>query len=144
VSYRDLRGDEIIRDGDEFFHDDKGHGQWFVAVPDGRYVGSRVDETGLQWRRPVTDEPKQPTSSGNKYHRVIRPSMGEGGAVPITVDVYDVLTAFGVTCPGIGHAIKKLLCPGIRGTKSARQDISEAIGSLHRALELIGGDNERD
>lgn len=66
--------------------------------------------------------------------------MGESGAAPITVDVYDVLTAFAVTCPAIGHAIKKLLCPGTRGSKSARQDISEAIGSLHRALELIGGD----
>jgi len=142
VSYRTLQGDEIIREGDEAWSTQ--HQLRFFAVPDGRYVGSRVDETGLQWRRPVTDEPKQPTSSGNKYHRVIRPSMGESGAVPITVDVYDVLGAYGVTCPAIGHAIKKLLCPGMRGAKTARQDISEAIGSLHRALELMGGDNEHD
>lgn len=142
MSYRDLRGDETIREGDEVWN--RLHNQWFPAYPDSKYLGNRVDATGREWRRPA-GQPEQPTSPANKYHRVIRPSMGESGAAPITVDVYDVLTAFAVTCPAIQHAVKKLLCPGMRGAKSARQDIGEAIGSLHRALELMGGDgDERD
>lgn len=53
-------------------------------------------------------------SSGNKYHRKIRGLASHGGG-EVTVDVYSVLTAFAVTSPGVQHAIKKLLCAGIRG-----------------------------
>lgn len=97
----------------------------------------------MRWRRPWAATPEQPAASpGSKYHRVIRPSIGDGGDAPITVDVYDVLTAFAVTCPAIQHAVKKLLCPGMRGSKSEWQDIHEAIVSLYRAMELIGGDGD--
>ena len=139
MSYRDLRGDEVVQPSDEVWNP---HWEaWMPILAGSECIGSMVDETGRQWRRPLAEQPPTPAPA-NKYHRVIRPSMGEDGATPITVDVYDVLTAFGVTCPAIGHAIKKLLCPGMRGSKSARQDISEAIGSLHRALELMGGDDD--
>jgi hypothetical protein len=53
------------------------------------------------------------------------------------VDVYDVLRAFGVSCPALQHAVKKLLCAGLRGNKSAEQDIEEAIVSCRRAIELL-------
>jgi hypothetical protein len=55
----------------------------------------------------------------------------------VTVDVYDVLQAFGVSCPALQHAIKKLLCAGLRGGKSAEQDIDEAANSCRRAIELL-------
>jgi len=51
-------------------------------------------------------------------------------------DVYSVLVAFGVTCPARGHAVKKLLMPGQRGSKGEVQDLDEAITSVARAVEL--------
>ncbi len=49
-----------------------------------------------------------------------------------TIDVYRVLDLFGVTDPCEQHAIKKLLCAGLRGAKSHAQDIQEAIDTLER------------
>ena len=76
---------------------------------------------------------------GNKYKRLLRQTLPEGqpGAFVI-VDVYDVLRAWDVTCPAIQHAIKKLLQPGQRGSKSAAQDLREAIGSIERSIQLLG------
>ncbi len=71
--------------------------------------------------------------TGNKYLRTIYP-RGEGQ--PITVDVYCVLKAFNVTNPGLQHAIKKLLCGGLRGKASFLQDLSESIDAIERAKEL--------
>lgn len=51
-------------------------------------------------------------------------------------DVYDVLTAFNVTCPAVAHAVKKLLCAGQRGHKDRATDIAEAQAALARAVEL--------
>ena len=75
---------------------------------------------------------------GSKYHRTIRQTLlGETHGHAIKVDVYDVLQAFGVTCPALQHAVKKLLCAGLRGQKTAEQDISEAANSCRRAIELL-------
>jgi hypothetical protein len=63
----------------------------------------------------------------SKYHKKIR---GE------VVDVYDILVAFGVTCPATQHAVKKLLMPGLRGGKSALQDLKEARQSIDRAIQI--------
>lgn len=63
----------------------------------------------------------------NKYQRIIK---------DVTVDVYDVLDAFGVTCPAMAHAIKKMLMPGLRGHKDAEQDKREAIQAIERSIEL--------
>lgn len=54
----------------------------------------------------------------------------------VTVDVYDVLKAFGVTCPALQHAAKKVLCAGLRGHKDTSKDIREAIEALERAGQL--------
>lgn len=54
-----------------------------------------------------------------------------------TIDVYRVLDLFDVTDPCEQHAVKKILCAGIRGAKTAEQDIQEAIDSLNRRLEMI-------
>lgn len=69
----------------------------------------------------------------NKYLRKIYPAaMGQ----PIEVDIYSILEAYDVTCPAIGHCIKKLLCAGVRGHKSKMDDLKEAVTALARALEL--------
>jgi hypothetical protein len=69
----------------------------------------------------------------NPYRRKI-PQGNDGLS-----DVYDVLVAFGVTCPATQHALKKLLLPGVRtGGKSRAQDVQEAIQALQRAVELAG------
>jgi hypothetical protein len=69
----------------------------------------------------------QKAKAKSKYHRVIKGAQ---------IDVYDILKAYGVTCPAIAHAIKKLLLPGERHAKTWEQDINEAIASLERAKEL--------
>lgn len=78
-------------------------------------------------------------SAGSKYKRMIRQTLPEGHVgVSVICDVYDVLQAWDVACPAIQHAIKKLLQPGQRGSKSAVQDLREAIGSIERAIQLMG------
>jgi len=51
-------------------------------------------------------------------------------------DVYSVLVAFGVKCPAIQHAVKKLLMPGQRGLKSEVSDLYEANKSVVRAVDM--------
>lgn len=68
----------------------------------------------------------------SKYNRLIRDKNG----TEITVDVYDVLVAFEVSCPAMQHAIKKMLCSGLRGHKDSIQDKEEAIASIQRSIEL--------
>lgn len=72
-----------------------------------------------------------------KYVKQVRESLHENGDNAIEIDVYDVLSAFGVTCPAIQHAVKKLLCPGQRGVKDAMQDLCEAKFSINRAIQLL-------
>ena len=72
--------------------------------------------------------------SGNKYHRKIKSVEGIAGF--ITADVYSVLEAFEVACPARQHAIKKLLCSGLRGKGDTMQDLSEARDAVDRAIVL--------
>jgi hypothetical protein len=65
----------------------------------------------------------------SKYHKKIR---NHG----VTVDVYDVLDAYGVENPAVAHAVKKMLMAGQRGYKDFQQDIQEAIDSLERAKDF--------
>lgn len=54
-----------------------------------------------------------------------------------SIDVYRVISLFGVTDPCIGHALKKLLVAGGRGAgKGVGTDIQEAIDSLLRYQEM--------
>ena len=72
----------------------------------------------------------------NKYMRLICPSMSDENN-DVFVDVYDVLVAFGVTCPARAHAIKKLLCAGLRDKGPELQDLQESVSAVHRAIELL-------
>ena len=80
----------------------------------------------------------EPKKVGNKYHRTIHGVAGGS----LVVDVYNVLDAFGVTCPACQHAIKKLLCAGLRNKGSRLQDLTEAEVSVKRAVELEQQRNE--
>jgi len=78
--------------------------------------------------KPATpDEKKKP---GSKYRRFIHVGHDE------QCDIYDILEAYEVTCPARAHAIKKLLCAGLRGSKDGLQDLQEAAQALDRAIEL--------
>jgi hypothetical protein len=76
----------------------------------------------------------------NKYNRLISGTISATGAKGcLTVDIYDVLSAFDVSCPAIQHAVKKLLCAGQRGHKDVVQDLEEAKHAIERAIELATG-----
>lgn len=70
----------------------------------------------------------------SKYNREI---IGLDGKTT-TVDVYRVLDAFKVADPATQHAIKKLLCLGLRGHKDYLTDLNDSIESLQKAKDLYG------
>lgn len=69
----------------------------------------------------------------SKYDRKIQ--VSDSG----TVDVYDVLEAFNVTCPALQHLAKKALCAGLRGHKDVMTDLLDIKASADRAIELEKG-----
>lgn len=84
------------------------------------------------WLEPVADEPSTPednvvknVSAPSKYHRAIDSKDGYS-------DVYDIARAYGIVDHAQFHALKKILLPGVRGAKSAKQDCEEAIQSIKR------------
>ena len=52
------------------------------------------------------------------------------------IDVYRVCDLFDVRDPCLMHALKKILLPGCRGSKSVRQDVQEAIDTLERWKQM--------
>jgi len=68
--------------------------------------------------------------SGSKYLRKMN-CLVDGRA-----DVYAVLEAFGVTCPARQHAVKKVLCAGIRGKGGELQDLNESRDAIDRAIQM--------
>jgi hypothetical protein len=159
VAAKPSDGDEWITDpsvtiqrGDLYRVREDSHHDYCQWRPADHYEGTEVGDFAafhsrdIQFCRPakpaVEPAPEQPpaptTDRGSKYHRTIRQTLpGDTHGLCLTVDVYDVCRAFGVTCSATQHAIKKLLCPGLRGAKTAEQDISEAANSCRRAIELL-------
>lgn len=70
---------------------------------------------------------KQAAITPSKYTKTIR---------GVSVDVYDVLQAWGVSNPALQHLIKKALQCGQRGHKDNAQDLQDIIDSAIRAKEL--------
>ena len=70
---------------------------------------------------------KQPSITPSKYTKTIH---------GVSVDVYDVLQAWGVINPALQHLIKKALQCGQRGHKDNAQDLQDIIDSAIRAKEL--------
>ena len=60
----------------------------------------------------------------------------------VKADPYRVLRAYGITCPIIGQAIKKLLRCG-RKHKDISQDVREAITTLERWEEIEKEDKNK-
>lgn len=81
----------------------------------------------------MTDDIRQ--HSGSKYIRKIYSCTDHTEWVE--VDVYSVLEAFGDPVEPIAHAVKKLLCAGIRGKGSAVQDLKEARDAITRAIQRL-------
>lgn len=59
-----------------------------------------------------------------------------------TLDVYRVINIFGVTDPCIQHALKKLLCSGVRGHKDQAKDIQDVIDTLERWKQMCEEDDK--
>lgn len=72
----------------------------------------------------------------SKYDRTIIGRDASGKPVSVTVDVYRVLDAFGVTDPALQHLAKKALCAGLRGHKDREQDLRDIIISAEKALDF--------
>lgn len=84
--------------------------------------------------------------SGDKYKRPVRDVEGRMCFVwnsetstfeQAFIDVYSVQAAFNVVRPGFQHAIKKLLCAGIRGKGDLIQDSEEAVDAAIREVKTI-------
>ena len=60
------------------------------------------------------------------------------------IDVNRVITLFGVNNPALENAIKKLLASGNRGAKDFKQDLTEAVTSICRALAMAEEDLQDD
>lgn len=67
-----------------------------------------------------------------KYQRTIHGIHGKKFDEPI--DVYSVIAAFEVPAGPVDHALKKLLCAGIRGKGDLVQDYEEIKVALDRAI----------
>lgn len=72
--------------------------------------------------------------TGSKYIRRIKPR--HPGEPTTLIDVYNVIDCFDVKCPAVAHAVKKMLCAGLREKNDRLQDLIEAKDALLRAIEL--------
>lgn len=88
---------------------------------------SLSDDYELIGHRESATDTAPTVTNDSKYNR---PCKG------ITIDVYDVLKAFNVTCPALQHLIKKALAVGQRGHKDASEDLKDILASAKRAIEL--------
>jgi len=73
--------------------------------------------------------------SGFKYVRSIPCSIKDDSGITF-IDVYTVLDAYVVQCPARQHAVKKLLCAGLRGKGDVLQDLQECLDVVKRAIEM--------
>ena len=96
----------------------------FVSVEDEQQVLSEL-EMLAKVSHLISDKRHRITTS--KYTKTIR---------GVSVDVYDVLQAWGVSNPALQHLIKKALQCGQRGHKDNAQDLQDIIDSAIRAKEL--------
>lgn len=86
---------------------------------------------------PTVPAPPNPAAEPRRHSHYFRSVAGLQ-----EIDVYRVLELFGVTDQALGHAIKKLVVPGMRGGgKTGRKDIEEAVDTLRRRLEMMDEDD---
>lgn len=97
----------------------------FVSVEDAATEKQSELEMLAKVSHLISDKRHRITSS--KYTKTIH---------GVSVDVYDVLQAWGVSNPALQHLIKKALQCGQRGHKDNAQDLQDIIDSAIRAKEL--------
>lgn len=120
-------------------------GSIFKIKEVGTYLTPDPDQnwTVPQWFCQPCDPPQEDSTpfnaSGSKY---LRPLVGAVHGQGCMVDVYAILKTFDVRCPARQHAIKKLLCAGLRGKASEQQDLKEARDAVDRAMQLADVDGE--
>ena len=122
----DTRVDVKFRDGDKW-NSDPANGVSWNHLDDGRDI--------IAYR--IASPPEQPAPaepSGSKYRRKIIGALVDG-----SIDVYTVLLTFAVSCPARAHAVKKLLCAGLRGKGDELQDLREARDAIDRAIQIAEG-----
>lgn len=119
-----------ILEGNDYWSDESKEMTFTISDDFWRVVEYRPQNKHLTSIKDIFSQIQNATH--NKYERELTDRYGNASHV----DVYDVLLAFEVTCPAIQHAIKKLLCTGIRGHKDSVQDLLEAKESITRAIEL--------
>lgn len=88
-------------------------------------------------KRIMEQREKQETSRVALTHKYERLIIGKRKSGNCVIDVYRVIDAYGIQCPAVAHALKKLLCTGTRGYKDYPQDLVEAIRSIEEALALF-------
>lgn len=112
-----------------WYENDDYSGRWSNCDGGGRGCDGLGGLPIIAQRERVTNAAPVATDD-SKYNR---PCKG------ITIDVYDVLKAFNVTCPALQHLIKKALAVGQRGHKDASEDLKDILASAKRAIELSEG-----
>lgn len=93
---------------------------------------SKADNARDKLKEIASKAKSEMEKDGKKYHREIIGFCG----TKVEVDVYRVLDAYNTGSASIDHAIKKLLCTGLRGHKDFVTDIDNAIESLEEAKML--------
>ncbi|WP_428615792.1 hypothetical protein [Pseudoalteromonas sp.] len=93
---------------------------------------SNVSEAHAKLKEIISKAKVEAKKDGKKYHREIIGFCG----TKVEIDVYRVLDAYNTESASIDHAIKKLLCTGLRGHKDFITDIDNAIESLEEAKML--------
>jgi len=81
--------------------------------------------------------------SGNKYLRTVNgwsadtvDPLNTAPNVQCVIDVYAAIESFAVHCPAVQHALKKLLCAGLRNKNTTLADLTEARDALSRATKM--------
>lgn len=102
----------------------------FVSVEDGEVKPCGAVDAAKEYLAKCAERAaatKQQAITPSKYTKTIH---------GVSIDVYDVLQAWGVTNPALQHLIKKALQCGQRGHKDNAQDLQDIIDSAIRAKEL--------
>lgn len=76
------------------------------------------------------------TDTGEKYWRPLK-RVRNG-----KIDVYSVLEIFDITSPPMHNCIKKILFPGVRGSKDEIKDLKEALNNIARRIEDLEEDDK--
>lgn len=112
------------------------HGESDIADGGGELLGDWHDTLEKRPEQKAFDPFSSVEDAAAAKHATITPSKYTKTIHGVSVDVYDVLQAWGVSNPALQHLIKKALQCGQRGHKDNAQDLQDIIDSAIRAKEL--------